>query len=84
MLEYHVLQTAVGAAADHNLIDLDVLALAGKVGVLGQVGVADGGLQLVQIDLQLRVVPFLVFHRYSFLVNRKPAAPQERCRLFHW
>ena len=48
---FHVLQTAVGAAADHNLIDLDVLALAGKVGVLGQVGVADGGFQLVQIDL---------------------------------
>ena len=36
---FHVLQAAVGAAADDHLIDLDVLALAGLVGILGQVGV---------------------------------------------
>ena len=35
---FHVLQTAVGAAADDHLIDLDVLALAGNMGILGQVG----------------------------------------------
>src|SRR5699024_4288415 len=47
----HVLQTAVGAAADHHLIDLDVAALAGGVGVLGQVGIADGGHQGGQVNL---------------------------------
>ena len=48
---FHVLQTAVGAAADDHLIDLDVLALAGNMGILGQVGVADGGLQCAEVDL---------------------------------
>ncbi len=47
----HILQTAVGAAADDHLIDLDVLALAGNVGILGQVGVADRRLQRVEVDL---------------------------------
>ena len=46
-----ILEAAIGAAADDHLVDFDVLALAGGVGVLGQVGVADGGFQLVQIDL---------------------------------
>ena len=47
----HILQTAIGAAADDHLIDLDVLALAGNVGILGQVGVADRRLQRVEVDL---------------------------------
>ena len=47
----HILQTAIGAAADDHLIDPDVLSLAGGVGVLRQMGVADRGLQLVQVDL---------------------------------
>ena len=35
----HILDAAVGAGADDDLVDLDVLALLGQVGVLRQVRV---------------------------------------------
>ena len=46
----HVLDAAVGAGADDHLVDLDGLAVAGGMGVFRQVGVADGGLQRVQVN----------------------------------
>ena len=65
MYKRQVLQTAVGAAADHNLIDLDVLALAGKVGVLGQVGVADGRLKGREVDFNGLLVLGDVYKRQA-------------------
>ena len=46
----HVLDAAVGAGANDDLVDLDVLTLFGEVGVLGQVRIADGRLQRGQVD----------------------------------
>ena len=47
---FHILNAAVGAGTDHYLVNLDVGTFLGKVGVLRQVGVADGRLQGIQID----------------------------------
>ena len=46
----HVFQTAVGAGADDDLVDLDVLHLGDGTGVLGQVGVSHGGLDLAEVN----------------------------------
>ena len=46
----HILDAAVGAGADDDLVDLDILALLSQVCVLRQVRVADGGLQRGQVD----------------------------------
>ncbi len=63
----HVLQAAVGAAADDHLVDFDLLALAGQVGVLRQVRVADGGLQSGQVDLNGL---FVYGVRVGFVIRR--------------
>jgi hypothetical protein len=66
---FHVLEAAIGAAADDHLVDFDVLALAGGVGVLGQVGVADSGLKCREVDfnglLILGVRVGLIEHRLA-------------------
>ena len=66
---FHILEAAIGAAADDHLVDLDVLALAGGVGVLGQVGVADGRLEGREVDfnglLVLGVRVGLIEHRLA-------------------
>ncbi len=77
---FHVLQTAVGAAADDHLIDLDVLALAGNMGILGQVGVADGGLQCAEVDLDGLFVHGI---GVSFVEHRRALAAACKISLGH-
>ena len=73
----HILQTAIGAAADDHLIDPDVLSLAGGVGVLRQMRVADRGLQLVQVDLDGL---FVFGIRVSLVVDRGALAAAVQIR----
>ena len=46
----HILNAAVRAGADDDLVDLDAPALSGRVGVFGQVRVADGRLERVKVN----------------------------------
>ena len=45
-----VLQTTIGAGANNNLINLDVMAFLSRMGVFGQMGISNNGNQLVQLD----------------------------------
>ena len=46
----HVLNASVGAGANHDLVDLDVLTLFGKMRVFGQMRVADRRLERVEVN----------------------------------